>query len=340
MNSRFDIRHNKISDQYSKILSSRSSIGQCQNPKKPRVNIRSFNSFISINKTIQMNPDEVQIRKKFNHQIKNLKAHLCIRKQVCNNDLLLRTSLIKENEKSIYYLSRKRSSQWRYLQKRVSVLSMLKHSITKVRRFGINSVVELIFHQGQNPKRRNKYLLDPEHLLFRMHVYALLTVILLEVAFAPLYMVFDNEALSFIDHMAAVYFVVDIILCCNTPSTDRDGAMLEDRRSIVKNYAVRHFWFDLLSVFPFEHVYNARTLMFKRLLKVPRILRLFNSMFQNTESKKQTRNLIALKLKNLFPTGSTYAIVQSLLFTLAFIHISACFWCLIHSVQSRSWLTR
>jgi len=63
-------------------------------------------------------------------------------------------------------------------------------------------------------------------------------------------------------------------------------------------------------------------------------------MFQNTESKKQTRNLIGLKLKNLFPVGSAYTIAQSLLFTLVFIHISACFWCLIHSVQDCSWLTK
>jgi hypothetical protein len=63
-------------------------------------------------------------------------------------------------------------------------------------------------------------------------------------------------------------------------------------------------------------------------------------MFQNTESKKQTRNLIGLKLKKLLSTTRAYSIAKPLLYTLLFIHFSACFWCFLHAIQDQSFFSK
>jgi hypothetical protein len=70
------------------------------------------------------------------------------------------------------------------------------------------------------------------------------------------------------------------------------------------------------------------------------MMRLVNNLFQNTESKKKTRGLVLDKLKKVFSSSRAYHILYSLLVTFIFVHISACLWCLMMSIDENNWLVQ
>ena len=95
------------------------------------------------------------------------------------------------------------------------------------------------------------------------------------------------------------------------------------------NYLTKWFLLDIVTVIPFDSIFAIDNLRYKRLLKLPRLMRLMNSMFQTTESKKKTRSLVITKLKQLFTSANSIYIIKSLMITIIFIHVSACLWCMI-----------
>ena len=106
------------------------------------------------------------------------------------------------------------------------------------------------------------------------------------------------------------------------------------------NYLTKWFLLDIVTVIPFDSIFAIDNLRYKRLLKLPRLMRLMNSMFQTTESKKKTRSLVITKLKQLFTSAKSRHILMSVIGAFSFIHVSACLWIFLSqlSTDEDSWL--
>jgi hypothetical protein len=290
-------------------------------------------------------PEEAKIRNRFKEDIKELRLFVARRRQMCDEELFDRAKAVQENEKAITHVSIKHYEKWRYLQKRVPVLSLLKDNLTKVRRFGIKPANnKQLLNINEEAKPRNPTTIYPDNWYLKIHVFVLLCILAFLILFSPLDLAFSYSesyvAWDSVDLAITGYFVFDILISFFSAYYESSGVLVDSNCLIARNYLLKWFLLDLLSVVPLHLFINMRNLMFKRLLKVPRILRLFNSMFQNTESKKQTRNLIALKLKKVFSTSRAYTISKPLLYTLLFIHFSACFWCFLYFIQDESCFSR
>ena len=334
-----------IDQEYSEILTSHRPVVRSALPLRSSAGQVRFNSVNSICSNELYDPEEDKIRSRFKEDMEELRSFVARRRRVCDEELSDRAKAVQESEKDITHVSPRHHEKWRYLQKRVPVLSLLKDNITKVRRFGIkparnNQVLRL----KEETRPRNPTAIYPDNSFLKLHVAVLLCVLAFLVLFSPLDLAFSySENYRFwesVDLAITCYFALDILVSFFSAYYESNGALVDSNLSIARAYLLRWFLLDLLSVLPFDLFLSMRNLMFKRLLKVPRILRLFNSMFQNTESKKQTRNLIALKFKKVFSTSRAYAISKPLLYTLLFIHFSACFWCFLHSMQDQSFFSK
>ena len=115
---------------------------------------------------------------------------------------------------------------------------------------------------------------------------------------------------------------------------------MDSNRVIALNYLLKWFVLDIITVLPLDLMFSLEDFTYKRLFKIPRMMRLVNTLFQNTESKKKTRGLVLDKLKSIFFIPKAYHIVTSLLVTVIFVHISACLWCLMLVVDENNWFLK
>ena len=286
---------------------------------------------------------EVKIKKRFKSRMKDIKKTINERKYRYKEELYQRTQDIEEDEKILTNISTKQENKWRFVKSKLILLSVLQNSLTKVRSFGISAVRNNKFaHKTRLVYIRNKKVLYPDKWPSKLHVGILLIVMVYLVVFFPLDMAFDlsihKGVWSTIDHIITGYFAFDILMSFFTAYYNRKGILIDSNIQIAKNYVTKWFLLDLISVIPLDLIFDINNLKYRRLLKVPRILRLINSMFQNTESKKQTRSLVSSYLKRIFSTSRAYFIAISLIYTLFFIHVSACLWILMSNVQDTSWL--
>ena len=105
-----------------------------------------------------------------------------------------------------------------------------------------------------------------------------------------------------------------------------EGVILDECGQIARNYLSKWFLFDLIILVPFSEIFQIQELRYKRMLMLTKMSRLMNSMFQTTESKRISRNMLYQKFKNLFSSTTTAYILSSLTITIIFIHVTACLW--------------
>jgi len=273
----------------------------------------------------------------------DIKRHIYERKNRYYKELKDRTGIIERSEKELANIAPKCSDRWRKIQKKIWFISLLRRVLRNARNFGIDpykmpemTVADVI------PKPQLCYIIYPGSRFSRVHVILLLIVMVYLVIVFPLDLAFDLEARSafwgIVDNIITGFFAFDILVSFLT-AYEVKGVLIDDWKTIAKNYLLKWFVLDVLTVFPFFLLMDERSFRFKRLLKLPRLLRIANSMFQNTESKRKTRSLIVEKLKYLFSSSKNYFIVHSLLLVVTFIHFGACLWCFLLGLDDTNWLT-
>jgi hypothetical protein len=186
------------------------------------------------------------------------------------------------------------------------------------------------------------YIIYPGSRFSRVHVILLLIVMVYLVIVFPLDLAFDLEARSafwgIVDNIITGFFAFDILVSFLT-AYEVKGVLIDDWKTIAKNYLLKWFVLDVLTVFPFFLLMDERSFRFKRLLKLPRLLRIANSMFQNTESKRKTRSLVIEKLKLIFSSSNRRNAFVSLIAPMMFFHIMACLWIFLAQLEEGySWM--
>ena len=137
------------------------------------------------------------------------------------------------------------------------------------------------------------------------------------------------------------YFLFDICVNCFVATfSDSTQTWIEDRKMILWHYAKNYLWFDLLAVVPFSGIFNNSDNVSSKLLMLPSILQLLNSLFQRSPTKLRSRSLVQDKIKRVVTSGSKLHIINSVFLTFVFIHVASCFWCFFCRLEDPNWLRR
>lgn len=278
-----------------------------------------------------------EIKDQLNQGLNAIKRHLAFRKEKYKTELQKRIEAIQKDEAELKNISsEKYTKNWRFLQRKVSFVSIVFNSLRNIRNFGVVPMKMSKLRMASTTERPMflgvHWVIYPSMWPYKVHIMLMLLIMIYLIIFFPLDLAFNldnsNPALGNLDTAITIYFGLDILVSFFT-SYEQDGVMVTSNKKIATNYLMKWFIIDLITVIPLDLIFEFDNFRYKRLLKVPRLMRLVNSIFQNTESKKKTRNLVIEKLKLVFSSSKSRMLMNILGLIIIFIHITACIWIFI-----------
>ena len=281
-----------------------------------------------------------EIKHQLNRGLTDIKKHLKERKRRYKKELSDRIKVIEKNEQKLSNISEKFKDRWKKIQKKTLFLSLLRRILRNARNFGIdpNKLPEVAVNEDEVAKKCT--VIYPDSLFYKFHITILLFIFFYLIIVFPLDLAFSINEQSNVwlvaDYFITGYFGIDILISFFT-ACNKEGVIVDSNRTIALNYLLKWFILDLITVVPFDIIFELENFKYKRLFKLPRMMRLFNSLFQNTESKKKTRGFVQEKLKKIFSSSKTIYIVQAASSILYFVHMAACFWCFLIDFDRDSW---
>jgi Ion transport protein len=292
-----------------------------------------------------------EIKDQLNQGLNAIKRHLAYRKDKYKTELKKRIEAIQKDEAELKNISsEKYTKKWRFLQRKVSFVSIVFNSLRNIRNFGVVPMKMSKLRMTSNSERSTflgiHWVVYPEMLLYKLHILMMLLIMVYLIIFFPLDLAFNldntDPILATIDTSISIYFGIDILVSFLT-AYEQDGVVVVSNKKIARNYLLKWFIVDLITVIPLDMIFQLENFRYKRLLKVPRLMRLLNSIFQNTESKKKTRSLVMEKLKLVFSSSKTRMLLSILTMIMVFIHVTACLWLFIglgalESGDSNNWI--
>lgn len=278
-----------------------------------------------------------EIKQELNRRLQEIKHHLKERRQKYKQELKERILTIEKDEKVLKNISKNFRERWKKIQNKTLFLSVMRQMLRNARNFGIDTkkIPEIV---DQEESKKTKWsVIYPDGIFLKIHVMIMFIILVYLIIFFPLDIAFNLEEKNhfwvYLDASITIYFTFDIFVSLLT-AFERRGQLIDENWPIAKNYLTKWFIIDLLTVVPFDYIFPQTNFRYKRLLKVPRMLRLINSMFQNTESKKKTRNMVVEKLKLIFGGTARFQIIYNLITTCIFIHITACLYLFVGNAYS------
>ena len=289
-----------------------------------------------------------EIKHELNAGLQEIKMHLKERKKVYRCELKKRIEKIELEEKKLDFVSKKFKDRWLKIQKKTLFLSLLRQSLRKTRNFGIDpKKVPENASLIEESHAKKCSVIYPDAWYYKLHIFLMLSIMIYLIIFFPLDLAFNLNELAegwrVVDTAITSYFALDIIVSLLTAYED-NGVLVESNKQIAKNYLLKWFLLDLITVIPLDLIFELDNFRYKRLLKAPRLMRLVNSMFQNTESKKKTRSFVAEKLKLIFSSSKTVNSVKYICLIAMFIHVSASCWYFLADAlienESGNWISK
>lgn len=290
-----------------------------------------------------LNEHHDEIKHQLNQGLHDIKKHLNERKTRYKQELSDRISLIEKMEKELSNISGKCSDRWRKIQKKIWFISLLRRVLRNARNFGIDPrKLPEVTEEAKEAKRRISFVIYPDSIFSRVHIVIMLFIMVYLVILFPLDLAFNldehSHAWSIADKCITGYFFLDIIVSF-VSAYEHNGVLVDNLPRIACNYLSKWFVLDLITVIPFELFVDLDNFQYRRLLKLPRLMRLINSMFQNTESKRKTRSLVIEKLKLIFSSSNRRNAFVSLIAPMMFFHIMACLWIFLAQLEEGySWM--
>ena len=291
--------------------------------------------------------EEEKKRKRLKKEMREVVHHVKERKARYKQELEERKLSVREHERWIWNISPRSNRIWKLIKNKFSFLMLLLKILKGSRMYGMDKKV---LTEDKNRlgdeyvrKKRNRWTIDPSNKYYRLHVIMLLLIMTYLIVLFPLNLAFSfddtSSVWSDVEYGISIYFTIDICLSFIT-RIEKNHVVVDDVKEIAYHYLTRWFLLDLVSILPFELFLQTNTsFMYKRLFKLPRFLRLMNTLFQSTESKKMSRNMIIDRIKQLFSSVKVYYIVSLLLIAVLFLHIATCLWCFILTFEpDQNWL--
>ena len=147
----------------------------------------------------------------------------------------------------------------------------------------------------------------------------------------------DSEGpLFWVDFMINIFFACDVFVnFCIAMEADQD-----DRWLIAKQYLLRWFVPDVISIIPFNWFMKGFSDAYSLLIKIPRFFRLFRmARLIRLHNKSRLNKTFKHILEKLGPTF--LKLMEFLITMVVIIHISGCLWLFVASISpnpSRTWV--
>lgn len=214
-----------------------------------------------------------------------------------------------------------------------------------------------ISYEGDKTLFSGKYLIAPQNALKLLWDIMVLTIIVLQGVYIPLFIAFDIDvALEFIyfDFFATLSQLIDILLSFNTGYVKK-GAIVMNRNLILKHYLKSWFFVDLISTFPFDWIINQSPFYQynystndKDFTKAPKLLRVikltkFFAIFKLLKLAKVQLYLYRIEdYLNNDLLGKLITISRMLVVLFFIAHWNACAWYFVtfHFIDEETWLNK
>ena len=277
-----------------------------------------------------------------------IKSFLNRRRKQTQKELLEQNERIRLKEMELKNITVNFRHKWRKLQSKTLFLSLLRRSLKNNRNFGmkpkkrrgkkeVNQTLDE-FEVHESPKKW--FIIYPEDRVHRIHVFLMVIMMIFLIIYTPLDIAFGyedkNKALIAANWVVSAYFMLDVLLGFVMPFK-QEGKLIDNLKLIAVNYAKGWLLFDLLAVFPFDIFFDFNRARLKGLLKLPRILRIINSIMQNNDTNKRSSIAVNTKLKSIFSSSKTLFIMKSLGITAIFVHVTSCIWITISKINPDNW---
>jgi hypothetical protein len=277
---------------------------------------------------------------------KEIKSFLNTRRKQTHTELKEQQQKIMEREKHLKNLTERFAHRWRKLQSKTLFLSLMRRSLKNNRNYGMKPKGKILnsLSSIDSEARPRWFIIYPEYLVHRMHVVFMVILMFFLVTYTPLDIAFNFEEehrwLKSLNWFISAYFLLDIVLGFLVPFK-KDGKLIDDPKQIAKNYLMGWFFLDFLSIIPMELFTDGNRGRFRNLLKIPRMIRIVNTVMQSNDSSKRSSSLINSKFKSILASSRAMYILNSLTVTVVFVHVIACVWIsLISMNDSQNWLTK
>lgn len=153
----------------------------------------------------------------------------------------------------------------------------------------------------------------------------------------------DDDPIGWVVAYTAVdfSFLIDIIITFFTSYTDGDNVEVTQHKRIMKNYIKFWFWIDLLSIIPFDYLFNGdsasalninalfRFAKFSKIYKIVRLTRLAK-VFKLLKKNKALISRFSEKLK--LNSGLERLFIFSFAFAI-FIHVMGCMYVMLADIE-------
>ena len=252
---------------------------------------------------------------------------------------------IQLNEKFLINMSKQgNANRWKKMQRKTLFFSIMRRFLSDSRTFGVlpkkNTIKTLIV---KNPKKKEKpFIIYPSDLIMKLHSGMLVFIMMYMVVFYPLDFAFNlDEKYSFYKVLSLLifgYFTFDIFIGFFSAYRNKEGIIVDNLKDICKNYLRTWFLLDLIATIPVHLMIPNTNLEYKLILKIPRLVRILNSVFQSRGGPaKQSNSLWHTFSKSLFSSATSFYALKSLFITFLFVHIAACVWISLLNIDHLNW---
>ena len=274
---------------------------------------------------------------------REIKKGLQRKRKTSQKELIIQTTKIQNEEKNLTTIAKKFKKTWVMIQSRSTFLSLLRKSLHNTRNFGISYRKLRSSHTidlDQEKKAKKWYIIYPDDLTNKIHITIMMILMIYLLVFFPLELAFDYDekypGFKYISYVIYSYFFIDIIFSF-IMAYEFAGRMVDDCKMISINYMTGWFLIDIIATVPLDLIPGVGNFKFKTLLKLPRVLRIINSVFQNSSNKQNSFSYLAQKLKQIFSSAKSVFVIKSVILTASFVHIVACVWIFLISLDEFNW---
>jgi len=212
----------------------------------------------------------------------------------------------------------------------------------------IGSTLHLLVAKKKNPR----WLFYPNQIGIQFWQFANIIVISFLLVYVPPSIAFSIESkiLTVLNYVIDVFFIVDLLLNFNITFQHADGTYETSRWAIAKKYLLGNFVIDLLTSFPFSWIVDAGVNVpiqyhkALRALKLPKLM----ATLKLTNRFDLSTILMSLKLGDMWKyriksNEGFFKIMVMILLVFLAIHIGACIWIIIGTLDnfgSQTWIIR
>lgn len=196
----------------------------------------------------------------------------------------------------------------------------------------------LLIDRSSKPKKKSQkkwcsLTFRPNSPFFIVWNLLMITFIFYLIIFLPYRLVFSpNTHINvWFEEVMNYLFIIDIFFNFFQGYYNSKGEIILDQKTVIYHYLTSYFILDLLSVIPFKYLINSNANIFLRVLKLPRLIKIFKIFSLMKLEKELIGSKYAYYLRI---NGGFIQLIILIFMTLLYLHLAAVIWSAIGYNQS------